>query len=193
MAKKRAVTFSDWLQTGIIRTSRVHFYMLGVFAIYIVASDATKLITPELVYQRWLATGLLLVTVGAVWYLARATRKDSNYYRGLLYVLILADIGFAGFNVYTQRGMAARAVMLFAIPIILSGLLLSRVATYMVAILSTVAYVLAAIKYFTDFFNEGYKAELYIELAFYAATFFALAALISTIIRFKTAESELGL
>ncbi len=193
MAKKKALTFASWLQTGIIRVCRIHFYLLGVFAIYVIASDATHLITPDLVYQRWLAVGVLLTITGLVWYFAKAVARTSNYYRVLFYALIVADVAFAGFNVYTQRGMAARAVLLFAIPIVLSGLLLSRVATTMVAILSTVVYVLAAVKYFNDYFNEGYKAELYIETGFYAAMFFGLAAIISTIIRFKTAETDLGI
>ncbi len=191
--KKKQLTFAGWLQTGIIRASRVHFFLVGAYAVYIIASDATHLIAPTLVYQRWLMAGLLLAVTTIAWYFARETNKTTNYYRVLLYALILADIAFCGFNIYTQRGMAARAVMLFAIPIVLSGLLLSRAATYMVAILSSVVYILAAVKYFVDFFNEGYKAELYIETGLYMAMFFGLAGLISTIIRFKSAETELGL
>ena len=193
MAKKRTPTFSDWLQTGTIRISRLHFYLLGVYAIYIIASDATHLITPKLVYQRWLATALLLILAGTIWYAARKRAASANYYRFLLYGLIAADIAFAGFNVYTQRGMAARSVLLFAVPIIVSSLLLSRVAIFLTAIISTAAYVLAAVKYFVDFFNEGYKEELYIEVGFYAATFFVLAALLSAIVRFRSGESDSGL
>lgn len=191
--KKKQLTFAGWLQTGIIRAARVHFYLIGAYAVYIIASDATHLIAPNLVYQRWLMAGLLLAVTAGAWYFARETDKTTNYYRFLLHALILADIAFCGFNIYTQRGMASRAVVLFAIPIVLSGLLLSRVATFMVAILSAVVYILAAVKYFVDFFNEGYKAELYIETGIYIAVFFGLAGLISTIISFKSAEADLGL
>lgn len=193
MAKKRTPTFSDWLQTGVIRICRTHFYLLGIYAVYIIAADATQLITPNLVYQRCLAAGLLLSLVGGIWYAARDKGRAANYYRFLLYALIVADIAFAGFNVYTQRGMASRAVLLFLIPIVVSALLLSRVATFFTAILSTAVYVLMAVKYFVDFFNEGYKAELYIEVAFYAAMFFVVAGLLTTLIRFKSTETDLGL
>lgn len=193
MVKKRTPTFSDWLQTGVIRICRTHFYLLGIYAVYIIASDATQLITPTLVYQRCLAAGLLLSLVGGIWYAARDKGRAANFYRFLLYVLIVADIAFAGFNVYTQRGMASRAVLLFLIPIVVSALLLSRVATFFTAILSTAVYVLMAVKYFVDFFNEGYKAELYIEVAFYTAMFFVVAGLLTTLIRFKSTESDLGL
>lgn len=193
MAKKQAPTFSDWLQTGVIRICRTHFYLLGIYAVYIIAADATQLITPTLVYQRCLAAGLLLSLVGGIWYVARDKGRAANFYRFLLYALIVADIAFAGFNVYTQRGMASRAVLLFLIPIVVSALLLSRVATFFTAILSTAVYVLMAVKYFVDFFNEGYKAELYIEVAFYAAMFFIVAGLLTTLIRFKSTETDLGL
>ena len=171
----------------------MHFAMLAVYAAYIIASDATHLITPILVYQRWLATALLLSIVALAWYLSRAPKKPANYYRLLMYLIILADITFATFNVYTQRGMAARAVMLYTLPIIISALLLSRVAILLTATICTASYALAAVKYFVDFFNEGYKAELYIEVAFYIACFYILSAVLGIIIRFKTAESELGL
>lgn len=193
MVKKKGLTFASWLQTGIIRVCRVHFYLLGVYAVYIIASDATRLITPTVVYQRWLAAGLLLAVTAIIWYFSRAVKNNPNFYRVLLYTLILADIAFASFNVYTQRGMASRAVLLYVVPIVVSALLLSRVATLMTATLAAAAYVLVAVKYFVDFFNEGYKAELYIEVGFYAACFFALASLIGVIISFKNSETELGL
>jgi hypothetical protein len=193
MAKKRTLTFSDWLQTVIIRVCRVHFIFAGVYAVYIIASDATHLITPEIVYKRWLAIALLFSVVSLIWYSSRARFKPANFYRFLIYALIVSDIAFATFNVYTQRGMSARAVFLYAIPIIISAVLLSRVAIYMTACIATAAYMLAAVKYFADFFNEGYKAELYIETSFYIAGFFVLAALLSIIIRFKNPESELGI
>lgn len=193
MARKKTPTFSDWLQTGIIRLCRVHFYLLGLYLVYIIASDATKLITPELVYQRWLASALLATVIGLVWYAARARNKTANYYRLLIYSIILADIAIAAFSIYAQRGMASRAVLLFAIPILVSALLLSRVATFLTAILCTAAYTLAAVKYFVDFFNEGYKAELYIEIGFYVGCLFVLAGLVSTLIRFKSTETDLGL
>ncbi len=166
---------------------------VGLYAIYTVAADATHLTTPHLVLQRWYMNAVLLIGVGIIWYLARNSVRNSNYYRVLVYSLILLDITMATFNIYTQRGMASRAVMLFGIPIVVSAVLLSRTALFLTATVSTAAYSLAAVKYFVDFFNEGYKAELYIEVAFYCACFFVLAAVLSTVIRFKNSETDLGL
>ncbi len=190
---KRKVIFTDWLQTGLIRLCRVHFVFISVYTLYIIAADATKLITPTLVLQRWEVNAAMLVGVSIVWYLARNKVTYSNYYRTLTYVLISLDVLMASFNIYTERGMASRAVVLFTLAIVSSVILLSRTALFLVAAICTAAYSLAAVKYFVDFFNEGYKAELYIEVAFYCATFFILAALLSVVIRFKSSESDLGL
>lgn len=188
MASKR-ISFSDWLQSGLVRVCRIHFVAIAVYTLYIIAADATRLITPDSVLRRWTANATMLAGIAIIWYLARSNVKNSNYYRVLLYGVILLDIMMATFNVYTQRGMAARAVMLYAVPIAVSAILLSRTALYMTAALCAAAYSLAAVKYFVDFFNEGFKAELYIEVGFYCAVFFGLAAILSIVVKFKDSGS----
>lgn len=190
---KQKVTFNNWLQSGLIRLCRVHFVFIGAYAIYIIAADATKLITPQLVLQRWTANAMVLSGVVVIWYLARNRVASTNYYRILTYGLIMLDIGLATFNIFTQRGMASRAVILFSLPIVVSAILLSRTALFLTATLCTAAYSLAAVKYFVDYFNEGFKAELYIEVGFYCAVFFILAAVLSIVIRFKSSQNDLGL
>jgi hypothetical protein len=190
---KNKITFQDWLQTGVIRLCRLHFWLIALYAIYTIISDGTHLITPELVLQRWTMNALLLTVTVIIWYLARNKVTNSNYYRLLIYVLILADIAMASFNVYTQRGMASRAVMMYALPIVVSAVLLSRTAIFMTSALCTAAYSLAAVRYFVVNFNEGYKAELYSEVGFYCGCFFLLAAILTVLVRFKNTESGLGL
>lgn len=192
MAKKK-ITFTNWLQTGLIRLCRIHFVLIGLYVIYTIASDATRLVTPEVVLQRWTLIALLLTGVSIVWYLARNKVNNSNYYRALTYCLIVCDIAVATFGIYTQRGMASRAVILFAIPIVVSAILLSRAAIFLTATLCMAAYSLSAVKYFVDYFNEGSKAELYIEVGLYCGVFFVLAAILSVLVRFKSSEADLGL
>lgn len=192
MAKSK-VTISDWLQTGLIRLTRIHFVLVGVLALYIIVSDTTNLITPEVVLQRWTMNAILLAVAVVIWYSARSRNANPMYYRSLIYILILADIALASFSVYTQRGMASRAVLLYALPIIVSAVLLSRTAIFTTAALCTAAYSLSAIRYFVVNFNEGYKAELYTEVGFYSACFFLFAAVLAVLVRFKNPESDLGL
>lgn len=161
----------------------VHFFLVVAYALAIIVSDAWNLIAPELVLQRWTAAALMLVATTIIWYAARYATTNRGYYHGLAFILVAQDIAMASFNVYTQRGMASRAVMLYAIPIIVSAVLLSRSALYATAAVCTAAYGMAAVKYFVTFPGEGYKVELYTEVGFYSAMFFVLAALLSVVVR----------
>jgi hypothetical protein len=133
--------------------------------------------------KRWIATAGLLVVATLVWYFSKTKLTSIGTYRALIYTLILADIAFAAFNVYTQRGYASKSVALFIIPIFLAAVLVSRSALFAAALLSVAAYTTTAIMYFTLNFNEGYSAELYGEIGFYSALFLLLAGLLWTIIR----------
>lgn len=178
------IGFRDWLSSGIQRIAVVHFCLLIAYGLQIIVLDAWHVIVPDVVMQRWVAGSVLLAAISVVWFLAHNNNNDIPTYKRLLFGIVLSDIAFAAFNVYVQRGMASKAVLLFAIPIISSAILLNRAALFSVAAISTSAYIAATVSYFVLHFNEGYKTELYGEVGFYCATFFALAALLSAIIRF---------
>lgn len=180
----------DWLQIAAIRLARIHFYFVIIFALYTIISDAWHLIPPDVVLQRWTMNSILLIGTAVVWYLARRSTNATMYYRFLIYCLILLDIAMATFNIYTQRGMASRAVLLYALPIAASSLLLSRVAIFTSAALSAATYSLAAVRYFVVNFNEGYKVELYTEVGFYCAIFFVLAAILAAVVHFRGDNSQ---
>jgi FlaA1/EpsC-like NDP-sugar epimerase len=116
MASKKTET--SWLRKGVIHMAHWHFVLVAFLMGQIVLYDASKLITPDVVMKRWFFTSGLLVVSAVVWYLARSKVSSSNgFYRILTLGLILADIVVASFSVYTQRGMASRAVMLYANPL----------------------------------------------------------------------------
>src|SRR3989344_9313398 len=110
-------TKNSWLHSNVMRLSRLHFIYVLVFAVQTVIYDAWNLVAPTAVMYRWLMTGILLVVTTIVWYLAHNTVTSSIGLKLLVFLLIFTDIAAASFNVYTQRGMASRAVMLYAIPI----------------------------------------------------------------------------
>ncbi len=168
---------NNQLTESIVQVCRVLLGFVAVYAAAIIASDAWNLITPEVVLQRWTMATIMLAATGLVWYLARAGSKSPIFYTILVNALILVYIGIASYSVYYSRGMASRSVMLFTIPILIAGVLASRVATFAAAILSTAAYVLTVMMYFANNPGEGYKAELYTEVGFYVALFFVIAAL----------------
>lgn len=170
------------LQTNSIRIARAHFVYVAAFAALIVVSDAWNLITPQVVLQRWTAAAALLVVVAGVWYLARDGARSVRYYRALVWVLIVADIALATYLVYTQRGLASRAALLYVIPIVVAAVL-GRVAIFATAALTVAAYTLAGIRYFVVHPGESYKVELYAELGFYSAVLLLLAVLLWTAVR----------
>lgn len=166
------------MRNGVLRLARVHFVYAGLLALQVIIYDAWKLIVPEVVLKRWLVAAAFMVIITIVWYHARSNRTTDAQARRLAYALIAADIAVATFNIYGQRGMASRAVMLYAIPLVVALVIKSRRALYATAALATVSYATAAVSYFILNFNEGYKIELYGEVGFYSAVIFIIAALL---------------
>lgn len=174
MNKHRKVAANKNILTSV---AKLHLFFGLIYVAQIIVFDASKLITPEAVLKRWIAVSLLAATAVIVYYLSRIKPVNTNIALGV-WALVLADIAFATFNVYTQRGMASRAVLLFMIPIIVVGVLKSKTALFTTAILSMTAYTLSAVAYFVNYFNEGYKVELYGEILFYSVVFLFAASLV---------------
>lgn len=172
-------TKQHWLHAGLSRVTKWHFalgvLLLGQTVIY----DAWKLIAPKAVLNRWIAVSIFLVIILFCWAVTKSSKIISTRsYLVLAYLIIVADIALASFNIYTQRGMSSRAVALYFIPIIVASILKSRVALFLTAALAAIAYTSTAIAYFVLNFNEGYKIELYGEVGFYSMTFFIVAGLL---------------
>lgn len=171
------------LRSGVIRISKLYLLLSLIYIVQIIVYDASMLITPDVVLDRWVATTLLAVVAIATWYLAHVRIRSDTVYQLMTWVLVVAGVAFASFNVYTQRGMASKAVLLYLIPVVAATLLASRAALFAAALLSVAAYCLTAVAYFVNFFNEGYKVELYGEIAFYSAIFFVVAGLLWAVLR----------
>lgn len=190
MAKKSRITLSDWLHVSLQRVAVFHFLFLVGYAWQTILYDVSKVITPEAVLWRWVAGGATLVMAAAIWYLAHNRNNTVADYKRLVFLLVTADIAFASYNIYTQRGMASRAVALYAVAIVTAAILLSRAAIFTAALVSAVAYSITSVAYFVINFNEGYKAELYGEIIFYSFTFMVLAGLLSALVRFGGSTSD---
>lgn len=170
----------------LLRISRVHFFYAIAYGVTIVIFDSWNLISHQSVIQRWEAVSILLVINALVWYACRLKLKNDFYYKLLTLILLLADIVFAASNVFWQRGVASKAVMLFAVPIICAGLARSRSLLMLITSISAVAYSLVAVTYFNQNYGQGYRVELYGEVFFYSAMFFIMAFLM--MVSFKPAK-----
>ena len=179
--KKQTLSI-DHLRTSTLRVSRFHFAYAILFFAQTIAYHASKVITPELLLKRWVAGASLLAVTALVWLIAKHRSTAATGYQLAIGALIIADIAFAAFNVYTQRGYASKSVLLFVIPVIVATTLVSRSALAVTAILAVAVYSTTAISYFVLNFNEGYMAELYGEIGFYSALLLASAGLLWTTI-----------
>lgn len=174
-----------WLTNSLISVAKIQMAFAVIYVAQIMAYDAAKLITPDILLQRWYAIAGMIIVSAAVWYLARSKIAYPSAYMALAWTLIISSIAFAAFNVYTQRGMASLSVTLFFVPIIISAILLSRAALFTTATLCAAVYTTTAVAYFVNYFNEGYKIELYGEILFYSGLFFIAAALLWTVLKAK--------
>lgn len=174
---------NDSVAYAVLRAARAHYIYVAAYIAATVIFDSWNLITHEGVAQRWKAAVLLLLVTTVIWYLSRSKGRWSKYYKVLLICLITSDIVFAAYNVFLQRGMASKAVALFAVPIITSALLKSRRAILATATLCSAAYTFAAVQYFHQHYGEGFKVELYGEIFFYTAVFFVLSALLIGLVK----------
>ncbi len=172
--KKRKKSKYSKLEVATLRVTRTGFAFIGVYLLTIVIMDSWNLLTKEAVYWRWLAAGLLIIVNTAVWYLARHKAKAS-YYTTLIMTLVIAQIIFAGVNVYWERGMASTMAILFVVPILTAGALKKRTALLTATVLSAAAYSTAAVVYFFDNYGEGYRVQLWGQIFFFTGLFFVIA------------------
>ena len=113
-----------------------------------------------------------------MWYLARRVRNET-YQKAMMWLMVITQIIFAGFITYWERGMASMSTALYALPIVTAGILLSRTATIASSLLCIATYSYAAMKYFNDFFNEGYKLQLYGQILLFSGVFLTLAWIVN--------------
>lgn len=167
-----------------IKIAKIHVLIGLVFIVQIIVYDAGKLITPEAVLKRWVISSLIIMAGIICWYLARIN-NSRTVIRNLAWLLISVDMIVASFSVYTQRGMASRAVLLFVLPILVAGAFHRMGMIYITAVTAVMTYLVTSVAYFVINFNEGYKLELYGELGFYSAMLLASAGMVWALVKSK--------
>ena len=175
------MAYDPSLQAKVKKICKISFGFSALFSLAIVLSDAWNLITPTIVLQRWIAIALFTVVTALIWYAVSYKSKSQLYYHLLTLAQMLVYVITITYVVYSQRGIASRAVALYAIPILLTAITKKRTMIYLTATICTVFYALASVRYFYANYGQAYKAELYVEVGFYCAIFFVVAALCSAI------------
>lgn len=174
---------TSWLRAASLRLTRIRFALLFFYAVSVAVFDSAHLMAPEIITQRaWLVATALGTNI-ALWYLSHANEKSTGYYRKLIFSQLALDIIFASLSIYTDRGVASREVLLYAMPIIGAATLVSKKALFATAAMAVAAYFAASMRYYYKYPNEMYHVELYGMLALYSITLFIFAALLWVVVR----------
>jgi hypothetical protein len=183
MTKTKSI--SSWLQATAVRVTRVHFIYIAAYMASIIIFDSWNLFTHVEIGNRWTAAAILLIINTVCWYIARIKFSLETIYITVVILLVIADIVFAATNVYWERGLASKAVALFAVPIVTAASLRSRSTVLAAASLSTAAYSLSTIRYYNLHYGESFRVELWGYVGLFCAMFFVLALLLMVIIQPK--------
>lgn len=184
MTKKQKAE-SQRLQQASLRTTKLGLVFVAIYAISTLIYKLWKLMTPDILQQRWLIVIITLSITLALWWFSRSRNLSPIYYQGIILLQILMYLGVAAYSIYAERGMASNSVILFTIPLIIVALEYSGKALLATTALCSAIYAGTAIKYFKDYPSEGYKVELYGGIVFYVSIIFLISALLWVLVRSK--------
>jgi hypothetical protein len=182
MAKK-TIPAVGWLQTTAVRVTRIHFVFVAFYLLSVVIFDTWNLYTHEATSQLWTAGGILLGVTALLWFISRLNSKNYWFYIAIVLVMIVADIIFASYLVWWQRGLYSKAIMLYTVPIVSAATLRSRSLLLATTTLCAAAYSTVSVRYFFAYYGLGYRVELWGTIGFFSAMLFVLALLLMIIIR----------
>jgi uncharacterized membrane protein YgdD (TMEM256/DUF423 family) len=160
MNKYSTTTTDSGIQLALTRATRTIYFFIALFMLSIVIFDSGNLITRESIIDRWTLVTMLLFVNTFVWF--GASQKWPLATRKLPILLLSASLLiFAGFMTYWERGMASTSTILYALPILVIAITRNRHAVQAISILAAGIYAFSAVKYFNDYFNEGYRVQLW--------------------------------
>lgn len=160
MMNNKKIVSTDSIQLSLTRVTRTIYFFIALYMLYIVIFDSGNLITRESIIERWTLVSVLLVINTLVWFSASqkwplSTRKIP------VALLTITLIVFAGFMTYWERGMASTSTILYALPILVVAIAKNRHALMATTVLAAGTYAFAAVRYFNNYFNEGYRIQLW--------------------------------
>ena len=166
------------IQLTATRVTRTVYFLLGFYVLSIIIFDSGNLITRESVINRWLLASSVFLVNTLAWYIA--SQKPNFFHKPVsgIYLLTVSLLVLAGYMTYWERGMASTSTILYVLPLLVIATLKSRHALLATAALSAGTYAFASVKYFNDFFNEGYRIQLWGNLLLYGGIIFTCAWLI---------------
>lgn len=159
-----------------------HFFVTIIFAAYTIVADSSRLFAPETILNRWkYLLGILLITT-VVWLISNLFTINNIKINLLVGLLIITDIIVVSLIIYTERGMASSAVIFYSLPLLSAALTNKKPILTSTALFCISSYAYITIKYFVDYFNEGYKVQLYSSIGLHGSFILIMAYLLSVFI-----------
>lgn len=164
----------------LVRITRTVYFFIAIFALSIAIFDAGNLIPRDALVDRWTALFIVFVINTIAWFIAA---QGTEYSKKILTIIsTLALLLFAGAITYLERGMASTTTILYALPILIVATLKNRHALYATTALCIGTYSFAAIKYFNEFFNEGYRIQLWGSIVLFSGVFIVVNWLVMNLV-----------
>lgn len=176
---KKKTNNKDSVSLNITRVTRTIYFFIVGYMLSIIIFDSWNLLTREAIIDRWTIASMLLVANTFAWYVA--VQKNITLKKLAIPLLVLALLVFAGLTTYWERGMASTSTILYALPLLVIATAKNRHALQATAILAAGTYAFAAVKYFNDFFNEGFRIQLWGTILIVTVTIFTCSWLIMNI------------
>lgn len=139
---------AESLKPGVLEDikSRIRWYV-NVRWIFLLALGLSGVIPSYLEFggRGQFFTNLLIMALGLAyngifWFFARRDNGSTSYYRNHGVAQLLSDVLLASYLIFTHGGIESRSIIIYAIPIIASGALFSRIAIYMTAGVAVIIY-----------------------------------------------------
>lgn len=183
MTKKQKLAESKRLQKASLNTSRLGFVFIAIYAATVLIYKLWKLVTPNILQQKLFVIIIMTMVTLSIWWFSRIRKLAPSTYKVLIFLQALMYIIVAGYNIYTERGMASNSIILFVIPLTVVALAFNGKSLLATALISSAVYAGVAIKYFMNFPSEGYKVELYGGIVFYTSIIYLISAMLWLLIR----------
>lgn len=165
---------------------RIRYYYVGLLGVVAVASGiiANLSYAQLAIYASVAIVGIISNSVIGI--MLKSAGRRPQFYTISTYAAIILDVALATAVIFIQDGYPSRATVLYAVPIISSGVLLLRPSAYVVASISGVLYAsVLFIKYFLGAGPDSWQAII-APAAFYPVAFQILAAIVT---RFSAANA----
>jgi signal transduction histidine kinase len=160
---------------------RIRWYYVLILTAAIVGPTLLTNTHRQAIVGYVMTTIVALFCNGLLWLATLPTYSRIIYFQIIAFCQILLELTLASWIVYSQGGLASRTTVLYAIPILITGVLFRGWYAYVAAIFSAIAYGTALTAVYFVGNTELPLMDITVPIIFYASVFMVLAAVVSRV------------